>query len=590
MSRITGMNQITELVRVRDLAPMLRATLLESPAWTRLEPQPTSGDPSPGIEAKLHDPLWMLARQWQLAEFEGEDSGTPLVVSVRTRTRRTSAWRAGGVGGDRPARAIDDDKPLDPLIEREPTRDESIKLDQRAEAGAYLVELLSDAGEDARAALVAACPLDVAPADDAEVPPAHTAVPDDFVLMSSSVPDGVQAAAELEAFRGGGAAPQWLEGVSAEAEAAADVWLGWYRSQVAPRFGADEEDAWIPDRFEHRFSVRVGAGDGQMVLHASGHQGGEIDWYSFDHVPGSQLRVAGEGAQGDADERTTMTMLASPLRFAGMPSDRYWQFEDGQVNLGRLDVQPHDLARLCVAEFALIYGNDWLVVPLTVRAGALTEVEEVSYTTTFGERFVVREADDRNRNGRFRMFSISEQGRGDRSVDGLYIPPAALGTIEGDALEDVQFLRDEMSNLVWAVERRVQARSGESRSRGDEPRPINAVRDMDVRADYQYLLQTDVPGNWIPFVPVSAGVGSIKLRKGTLSDRDESMGVLLSQTPMDVQDGEVPREGLRVRRVPALVRDGDGGYRRWITRRASVGRGEGWSGLAFDGAYRPAAE
>jgi hypothetical protein len=48
----------------------------------------------------------------------------------------------------------------------------------------------------------------------------------------------------------------------------------------------------------------------------------------------------------------------------------------------------------------------------------------------------------------------------------------------------------------------------------------------------------------------------------------------------------VPREGVRVRRVPALARRVDGGYVRWITRRVTVGRGEGASGLAFDTAVR----
>jgi len=57
------------------------------------------------------------------------------------------------------------------------------------------------------------------------------------------------------------------------------------------------------------------------------------------------------------------SMLATPLRFAGMPADRYWEFEDSQVNLGALQVQPHDLARMLLVEFATVYGNDWLGRP-----------------------------------------------------------------------------------------------------------------------------------------------------------------------------------------------------------------------------------
>ena len=47
-------------------------------------------------------------------------------------------------------------------------------------------------------------------------------------------------------------------------------------------------------------------------------------------------------------------------------------------------------------------------------------------------------------------------------------------------------------------------------------------------------------------------------------------------------DAEVPREGVRVRRVPSMTRLADGRYQRWTTRRVSVGRGEGASRLGFD--------
>jgi len=54
----------------------------DAPAWMRLEPQSVSGDPTPGIEARVHDATWLLARQWQFGEFQGEDAGTPVSVSV----------------------------------------------------------------------------------------------------------------------------------------------------------------------------------------------------------------------------------------------------------------------------------------------------------------------------------------------------------------------------------------------------------------------------------------------------------------------------------------------------------------------------
>src|ERR1044071_4611126 len=94
--------------------------LADPPSWTRLEPQSTLGDPRPGIEARLHDPLWLIGRQWQLGGSQGEDAGTPLTVRVITLTRLVDRWAPIGDAVGRPfAREARD--LLEPPIEREPS-------------------------------------------------------------------------------------------------------------------------------------------------------------------------------------------------------------------------------------------------------------------------------------------------------------------------------------------------------------------------------------------------------------------------------------------------------------------------------------
>jgi hypothetical protein len=184
------------------------------------------------------------------------------------------------------------------------------------------------------------------------------------------------------------------------------------------------------------------------------------------------------------------------------------------------------------------------------------------------------------------MFGISVAGA-DEVAPGLLIPPSARGVIEGTPLEEVLLLRDEMANMAWAIERSVQTVTGEPRSRNDEPRPVNAIENFVGGADLQYLLQTLVPNHWIPLIPIpTTGRGGFILRKGTMTEDDSSVGVLLDPTPFNLQEEEVPREGVRVRRVPSLARARDGRYLRWIARRVSVGRGEGASALAYDSAIR----
>jgi hypothetical protein len=271
-----------------------------------------------------------------------------------------------------------------------------------------------------------------------------------------------------------------------------------------------------------------------------------------------------------------------------MPADRLWEMEDAQVNLGLVEAEPWDLARLLVAEFALTYGNDWLVVPVDVPFGSLTTVESVMYTTTFGEHFVVGSTSDTSPDGRWRMFTVTTP-EGTTS-DGLLIPPGAVAVQDGPPIEEVLFLRDEIANLVWAVERSVQGPSGAARDRSAERQALGPQRARPVEhAQLDYLLQTSLPARWIPYLPRSSGYRAIDLVQGAMPDPQGNaitpLGVLLGDSGMAMlRDAEVPREGVTVRRQPSMTRRSDGRYLRWTTRRVGIGRGEGSSRLAFDSA------
>jgi len=557
-------------VSIKAIPDNLRAIARGPAAWTRLEPQSVSGDPSPGLEARVHDPLWMLSRQWQFGEFRGEDAGTPFAVHVGSTSERVTAWQPGTLQNDAPAFPMPVHEPLDPIVEREPPTLNGPGLRQRAEAGSLLVTSLADAGFDARIGLLDSCRL------VANVP----SVPRLFQSLALTCPDGHAAADALDVGQ-----PAWLDGAGPAALAAAADWLSWYRRSVSAAT-AVAPDSWIDERIEYRFSVRVGAPDSQRVLTAPLHDGGAIDWYSFDCAPTGQLRLPEEPFD-QSTTTATRTVIASPVSYGGMASDRLWQFEDGAVNFGKLEVQPHDIARLCFVEFAMIYGSDWFVVPIDLDAGSFTTVTELAYTTTFGDRFVVPPANDVGRTGRFRLFGLDQIGS-DQTLNGLFIPPSTRATVEGTAVEEVLFLRDESANMAWAIESTVQDVGGDPRRRRDEPQPAIDPANPQPPAELQYRLATGVPPFWIPLVPVpTAGRrGGFVLRKGTMTDADESVGQLLDPTPFTLFEEEVPREGVRVCRVPSLLRTTDGRRTRWIARRVSVGVGEGSSGLAFDGATR----
>jgi len=570
-----------KILAVSRIAQDISIFALDPPAWTRLEPLSLTGDPRPGLETRVHDALWMLGRQWQFGEFQGEDAGSPTGVLVEADARPVTAWRPGG-GADNAARAVPKDAPLDPFVEMEAPRDKGPGLRQRAEAGALLVTALSEGGLDARAALLAACPLPasepVAQGDAEFWKPAPL-----FVTLARGAPDGQIAAKALEA-----GTPPWLAGASAAAKAAAADWLAWYRANVDPPQTV-APSSWLDERLEYRFAIRAGSPSDGVVLEAPLHLGGVIDWHDFDYNANrADVSIPGEASDVGAPVKTSKTMLPTPLTYAGMPSDRLWQFEDGNVNFGMLNVQAHDPARLCLVEFATIFGNDWFLAPFDVATDTLTEISKVVYSNTFGEEISIAAASDGQRAARFRLFEFSKFDKPADTRAGLLVAPTARGTLQGRALEEVQFLRDENANMCWALEKIVQVQSGDPRSRRDEKPepPLKRADDPDlIDAELWYRLQTQVPAYWVPLVPVpTSNRGGFILRKGTTTGAEPAYGWLLHGRPFDLKDEELPREGVAVRRIAELALGREGVTHRWIGRQVSVGRGEGSSGIASDSA------
>jgi hypothetical protein len=458
---------------------------------------------------------------------------------------------------------------LEPLVEREPPGTQGPGLRARAEAAAVLLAALDDAGlAGYRETFAANCPLDLDPAHHPDG--GHAATDPSWVRLTRLLNGRGLADAELICDAVEGGRPPWLPDDAALTDVLAP-WVRWYRAEVSPEPGGD--DAWVGERLEYRFRIGAGA----TVLDAPAHGGGDIDWYAFD--PSSDLPEPDGETPPPPVRREVHRLLASPLRYAGMPSDRLWEMEDAKVNLGVVEAEPWDLARLLVAEFALTYGNDWLVVPVDVQFGSVTTVESVYYTTTFGERYAVQPTAVASPDTHWRMFTIG-------SSDGLLVPPGAVAVTDGPAYEEVLFLRDEMANLAWAVERSVQGPSGfaRDRSREDDDFRLPPIGPVDT-AQLDYLLRTGVPGRWIPYLPRTSGYRAVDLVQGRMTLEAVPLGRLLTDPEVAVlKDAEVPREGLLVRRQPSMTRLPDGTYVRWTTRRVEVGRGEGASRLAFDSA------
>src|ERR1700733_9164993 len=63
--------------------------------WTRLEPSPRDASLQKSMQAQMRDPLWLLARQWQVGEFLGEDTGSPVHATLGAEMQTVTTYRPG---------------------------------------------------------------------------------------------------------------------------------------------------------------------------------------------------------------------------------------------------------------------------------------------------------------------------------------------------------------------------------------------------------------------------------------------------------------------------------------------------------------
>lgn len=601
------------LEEIKDAYSKLPASLV---TWSRLEAIPYTPDLQPGLQAQIADPLWLLARQWQMSEFQGEDAGTPIDVRVSGEQAPIGRVLCGAPDHLAPARARDYvplATPLETLVERE---GDPRARDARsaAMAGLHFMRTLQAEGLTALIpGYINAYPVALdAAGPDADIDAQSAAW---RVLLQGRGVDGralardLRLCFDLNGVLGKLPAKPTIPAAHVEAaKRALARWLRWYDDAISERDTGGAPEAWNPRRQEYALAASARFSNGPVTLLADEYACGELDWYSF--------RAATTPVLGDPTapvppvQVNLRPVLPSPVRFPGMPADRYWEFEDATVSLGGIDVGPTDLTFMLLAEFALVYGNDWFVVPVPLATGTLFRTTRFAVRDVFGVETLVQPS--QNLDGTpWTMFSLTSAPANAAQLKGLFFLPPAFGTrLESDPLEEVALLRDEMANMVWAVERRTQGVSGEAYDRYREAAQVIARQSLETRAadeitaDIVYRLMTTVPENWIPFVAVPArpnqpaGNFEINLERRTMlrtaldgtTAPVHPRGMLLRGDPslpiaadlLRLEDEEVPRGGVVVRRTYQYARAADGRAFVWVGRSKTAGRGEGASGLRHD--------
>ncbi len=68
------------------------------------------------------------------------------------------------------------------------------------------------------------------------------------------------------------------------------------------------------------------------------------------------------------DTEQVESFLPSPIRFKGQPQPRFWEMEETQTDFGKIETSATGLLHLMLAEFGLIYANDWFMLPHPVES------------------------------------------------------------------------------------------------------------------------------------------------------------------------------------------------------------------------------
>ncbi|MGW7719818.1 hypothetical protein ACWGKK_36745 [Streptomyces chartreusis] len=552
-------------------------------SWTRLEPHPSSPG-MPGFAARVGDPLWLLARQWQLGEFTGTDGGSPVRADLVADTGPLTRWAPGPPDGA-PGAALDAALPLDAVVEAEVADGASavLDLDDRTAAvlGLDLLERLgaiADPGTALRTGLLSAYRL---PRPDADASPEVRRRAD---LLRRRVPDGRALLAAVRAAAAAGDPSTALPGLDrgepatvSAARTAVAAWLAAHDGACGPAGAAPP--AWRTSALNHAFAVAAPtAGSGERVLATDGFDGGGIDWWALDAWPGATLGAAADGGA----TTTCLTVVPTPVGAPGLPAPRFWELESGDVNLDAVSAAPEDLARLLLMEFALVHGGDFYAVPLPVPVGSVTAVRSLTVVTTFGDIVDVPSVADVDATRGRSPFRLFEPSLPDGSGAGwLVVLPTSVGALAGAPLEEVLLTRDETANVAWAVERVVPGADGRGteraealhRAAGSPAEPDDAAEPAEPGQRYQ--LVTPVPTAWVPLLPAASGGRSVLRVTGAPA------GALLA-TGDELYAERLSRAGALVRRVVRRARAADGRVVTWVARTSSPGRGESSSGLAFD--------
>lgn len=495
--------------------------------YSRLEPRPYERNLEAGFSSRIYDPMWFLARQWQMGEYQGENASSPVWINYRLQSHPIQA-----------ADARFDPKTIPAEVIVESETDDWWTMGRRVRIGRRVA--------------------------------AQVALPDDDTLRFYNPPP------PYEQFHGqfDGVA-LWRRrtelGISDAvfgAEVPPDSIPVWSRDELVYQQAADS--AFTTD--ENRFVVQR-------------HRGGRMDWYSVDAEP----------ALGDENRVTEdREAIPTPLQYPGAPNSRWWQIENADVDFGGYPPDSAHTPTALLTELIFSHSDDWFLFPVLAKAGQVVMMQMLEVHDAFGRTYSSQSI---NTDGSIRwpgllppqdwsLFQVNAT-----TPEGAGLPPEALLLwhvaelpLESLPVERVQFGLDEEMNLLWSVERTLDAREVESRRTNPPDDMLHPEFNVgkpsgDNREPREYAY---VPGEgaalyWHPYEIIEAN-GRRFLEQRRLTDLSRQNPMAMPAPTAEVLQSDagetlhriaplaVPSNGIEVERRWQLARDMNGQPVLWIQR------------------------
>ena len=572
--------------------------------WNRLEPRTRTDDFSRPMYAEIRDPLWMIARQYQFGEFLGEDAGSAIECRTKIKTSSINKYK----GANSASSDYNDEMPLERLVE---ATNVDIDMMSRLEMSRWWKKKLS---ANQYASLVREPEFKINH-ESWNIKADHLELIDDAndynqllsneqnqlntSLLNTQQFDGFKFFQSIE----NGSATSL--GLSSTILNLLGDFQAWVIKNYIPNY-SPSQNAWKESRLEYAFQAAAPNADkANQVLKVDEFANGHLDWYYFQKESLSEQNSDLVSSILDLSQTEThhRTMIPVQMSIPGLPLPRWWQIEDYKINFEKLTINRSDTSTLAFTEFVTQFSNDWLLVPFNLNAGSLAEVDSLIVKDVFGQSTIVKTANhnyDSNTDdwNIWSMFDISSYNGEMNNC--IFLPPSLVKSLESKPFEEVQLVRDEMSNVVWAVETKISDQMLDSKDgfEGSTERKYSKaeLEAQDTVATIRYRIGNEVPDNWIPFIPVKVENDVLEFRRGVMVKPRPDGGyhklrpwtslIRVNRENEDkkftIYHEEVPKTGTCVKRTWQRARWYDGKVYWWASNRKTAGKGQGYSGLKWD--------